>query len=46
MDKRYKIVNYATRHHRVEIGENKQHKELCSRCIENVSGEGEKRVFA
>ena len=33
-------------HHRVEIGENKQHKELCGRCIENVSGEGEKRVFA
>jgi isoleucyl-tRNA synthetase len=33
-------------HHREEIGENNLHKELCSRCIENVLGEGEIRVFA
>ena len=33
-------------HHRIEIGENKLHKDLCDRCIENVSGKGENRVFA
>jgi len=33
-------------HHREEIGENKAHKDLCARCIENVTGEGETRVFA
>ena len=33
-------------HHREEIGENNLHKELCRRCIENVSGNGEIRVFA
>lgn len=33
-------------HHREEIGENKAHKDLCGRCIENVIGEGETRVFA
>ena len=33
-------------HHRPEIGENKSHIDLCGRCIENVSGEGEHRVFA
>ncbi|MDB9863666.1 isoleucine--tRNA ligase [Candidatus Thioglobus sp.] len=33
-------------HHRPEIGQNKLHKELCSRCIENVIGDGETRIFA
>jgi len=33
-------------HHREEIGENEEHKDLCGRCIENVEGEGETRVFA
>jgi len=33
-------------HHREEIGENEAHKDLCGRCIENVEGEGETRVFA
>ncbi len=33
-------------HHREEIGENEAHKDLCGRCIENVAGEGETRVFA
>ena len=33
-------------HHRPEIGQNKVHDDLCDRCIENVSGKGENRVFA
>ncbi|MDG1956550.1 MAG: zinc finger domain-containing protein, partial [Candidatus Thioglobus sp.] len=33
-------------HHRPEIGQNKMHNNLCGRCIENVSGNGENRVFA
>ena len=33
-------------HHRPEIGENKDYVDLCGRCIENVSGEGEQRIFA
>ena len=33
-------------HHRPEIGENKDYFDLCGRCIENVSGEGEQRIFA
>ncbi|MDX2345319.1 MAG: isoleucine--tRNA ligase, partial [Legionella sp.] len=33
--------------HRVaDIGEDKTHPELCQRCVTNVSGEGEKRIFA
>ncbi len=33
-------------HHRPEIGQNKAYVDLCGRCIENVSGEGENRIFA
>ena len=33
-------------HHRPEIGQNKMHNDLCDRCIENVSGNGENRAFA
>jgi len=32
-------------HHRPEIGQNKAYEDLCGRCIENVSGDGENRVF-
>ena len=33
-------------HHRPEIGQNKMHNDLCDRCVENISGNGENRVFA
>ncbi len=33
-------------HHRHDIGEHKDHPELCARCIENVLGSGETRRFA
>ncbi|MCP4431664.1 MAG: isoleucine--tRNA ligase [Gammaproteobacteria bacterium] len=33
-------------HHRPEVGENDTHPELCGRCIDNVDGEGEKRLYA
>jgi isoleucyl-tRNA synthetase len=33
-------------HHRPEIGQNIMHEEICSRCIENVTGDGETRIFA
>ena len=33
-------------HHREDVAKNGQHPELCGRCVENVAGEGEKRVFA
>jgi len=33
-------------HHRPEIGQNKMHNDLCDRCVENISGKGENRVFA
>lgn len=33
-------------HHRQDCGDDKKYLDLCSRCIENVAGEGEKRVFA
>ena len=33
-------------HHRPDIGQNKTYVDLCGRCIENVSGEGEHRIFA
>ncbi len=32
-------------HHRPEVGENANHPELCSRCVENVDGAGERRLF-
>ena len=28
------------------VGKSKTHKEICKRCIENIEGNGEKRVFA
>jgi len=33
-------------HHREDVGAVNDHPELCGRCVENVSGNGEKRKFA
>jgi isoleucyl-tRNA synthetase len=33
-------------HHREDVGASAEHPELCGRCIENVTGEGETRQFA
>jgi isoleucyl-tRNA synthetase len=33
-------------HHRPEVGSNVEHPELCNRCVENIIGSGEKRMFA
>ncbi len=33
-------------HHREDVGTDKTHPELCDRCIENVDGEGESRLYA
>ena len=33
-------------HHQEDIGSNSEHPELCGRCVENVEGDGEKRMFA
>lgn len=33
-------------HHREDVGSNSDHPELCSRCVENVSANGEERQFA
>ncbi len=33
-------------HHQEDIGNNAEHPELCGRCVDNVIGEGEQRIFA
>lgn len=33
-------------HHRVDVGTHAGHPELCGRCVENVEGAGEKRLYA
>ena len=33
-------------HHRADVGINADHPELCGRCVENVDGEGETRLYA
>lgn len=33
-------------HHRHDVGSDKDHPELCGRCLENVTGSGESRRFA
>ncbi|NNE63963.1 MAG: isoleucine--tRNA ligase, partial [Gammaproteobacteria bacterium] len=33
-------------HHRAEVGQNDSHPELCGRCIENIDGDGETRLYA
>ena len=32
-------------HHRADVGTHSEHPELCSRCIENIAGDGEKRLY-
>jgi len=33
-------------HHRPEVGSDDKHPELCGRCIDNVDGDGENRLYA
>ncbi len=33
-------------HHRADVGDNAEHPELCGRCIENITGDGETRRYA
>ncbi|EIJ43875.1 isoleucyl-tRNA synthetase [Beggiatoa alba B18LD] len=33
-------------HYREDVGTHAEHEELCGRCVDNVAGEGEKRVYA
>ncbi len=33
-------------HQRADVGSNSEHPELCSRCIENIDGAGEQRLYA
>ncbi len=33
-------------HHREDVGVHEEHPELCGRCVDNVSGDGEARQFA
>jgi len=33
-------------HQRFDVGENKEHPELCGRCVNNIDGDGEVRQFA
>ncbi|GAA0858007.1 isoleucine--tRNA ligase [Aliiglaciecola litoralis] len=33
-------------HYREDVGSDSEHPELCSRCVDNVDGEGEKRLYA
>lgn len=33
-------------HHRDDVGKNTEHPELCGRCVDNVTGDGEQRLFA
>ncbi len=33
-------------HHREDVGASAEHPEICGRCIENISGDGEQRRFA
>ncbi|MCK4707804.1 MAG: class I tRNA ligase family protein, partial [Gammaproteobacteria bacterium] len=33
-------------HHLEDVGQHKDHPELCGRCVENVDGDGEQREFA
>ena len=33
-------------HHRADVGTHVEHPELCGRCVENVSGSGEERLYA
>jgi isoleucyl-tRNA synthetase len=33
-------------HHRIDVGADAQHSELCARCIDNIDGAGEQRLYA
>ncbi len=33
-------------HHREDVGSNSDHPELCGRCVDNVTGAGEQRLYA
>lgn len=33
-------------HHREDVGSNSDHPELCGRCVDNVTGSGEQRLYA
>ena len=33
-------------HHREDVGQSTEHETLCGRCVENVDGDGETRLFA
>jgi isoleucyl-tRNA synthetase len=33
-------------HHRPDVGSHTEHPELCGRCIDNIDGEGERRLYA
>ena len=33
-------------HHREDVGADKEHPEICARCVDNVTGSGETRRFA
>ncbi len=33
-------------HHREDVGANAEHPQLCGRCVENVAGDGETRLYA
>ncbi|HET8707837.1 MAG TPA: zinc finger domain-containing protein, partial [Pseudomonadales bacterium] len=33
-------------HHRADVGNHAEHPELCGRCVENVAGQGEPRLYA
>ena len=33
-------------HQRTDVGSNAEHPELCGRCVENIAGEGEQRLYA
>ena len=33
-------------HHREDVGSDSNHPELCSRCVDNIDGEGEQRLYA
>ena len=33
-------------HHRADVGQHTEHPELCGRCVDNVSGAGESRLYA
>jgi isoleucyl-tRNA synthetase len=33
-------------HHREEVGTIEAHPELCQRCVDNVDGDGEERLYA